>query len=66
VPRLLETSHGGKAAILQNQKGQTDSSTNNKSDILISDNEEETCMLKDAAISRDWNVRKKEAEKILK
>jgi hypothetical protein len=41
VPRLLETSHGAKAAILWNQQGQTDSSTtNNKSDILILDNEE--------------------------
>jgi hypothetical protein len=50
VPELVETSQGGKAAILRNQQGQTDSSTNNKSDILIPDNEEQTCMLTDAAI----------------
>jgi SH3-like domain-containing protein len=69
LPKLVETSHGGKAAILRNQQGQTDSTTtnnnnNNRSDILIPDNEEETCMLTEAAISRDRNVIKKEAEKI--
>jgi hypothetical protein len=42
------------------------STSNNKSDILIPDNEEETCMLTDVAISRDRNVIKKEAEKIPK
>jgi len=54
-------------AIWRTQQGQTDSSTtNNKSGILIPDNEEETSMLTDVAISRDRNVIKKEAKKILK
>ena len=39
---------------------------NNKTDIIISDNEKRTCMLIDVAISGDRNVIKKEAEKILK
>ena len=39
---------------------------NNKPDIIIRDNEKGTCMLIDVAISRDRNVIKKEAEKILK
>jgi hypothetical protein len=38
----------------------------NKPDIIMCDNEEETCMLIDVAISGDRNVIKKEAEKILK
>jgi hypothetical protein len=38
----------------------------NKHDIINSDNEKRTCMLIDVAISRDRNVIKKEAEKILK
>jgi len=46
---------------------QTDRSIpNNKPDIIIRDNEKRTCMLIDVAISRDRNVIKKEAEKILK
>ena len=39
---------------------------NNKPDIIIRDNEKETCMLIDVAISGNRNVIKKEAEKILK
>jgi hypothetical protein len=39
---------------------------NNKPGGIICDNEEETCMLKDVAISGDRNVIKKETEKILK
>jgi hypothetical protein len=39
---------------------------NNKPDIIIRDNEKGTCMLIDVAISRDRNVMKREAEKILK
>jgi hypothetical protein len=39
---------------------------NNKPDIKIRDNEKRTCMLIDVAISRDRNMIKKEAEKILK
>ena len=39
---------------------------NNKPDIIIRDNEKETYMLIDVAISGDRNVTKKEAEKNLK
>jgi hypothetical protein len=39
---------------------------NNKSDIIIRDNKEGTCMLIYVAISGDRNVIKKEAEKISK
>ena len=49
-----------------NQQVQTDRTIpNNKTDIIIRDNEEGTCMLIDVAISGDRNVIKKEAEKIL-
>jgi len=44
----------------------TELSPNNKPDVIIRDNEKGTCMLIDVAISRDRNVIKKEAEKILK
>jgi hypothetical protein len=67
VPKLVETSHGTKAAILRNQQGQADSTIiNNKSDILIPANEEEACMLIDVTMLRDRNAIKKEAEKIIK
>ena len=50
-----------------NQQVQTDRTIpNNKPDIIIRDNEKETCMLIDVAISGDRNVIKKEADKILK
>ena len=50
-----------------NKQVQTDRSIpNNKPDIIIRDNEKGTCLLIDVAISRDRNVIKKEAEKILK
>jgi hypothetical protein len=39
---------------------------NNKLNIIIRDNEKETCMLIDIAISGDRNVMKTEAEQILK
>ena len=39
---------------------------NNKPDIIIRDNKQGLCMLTDVAITGDWNVIKKEAEKILK
>jgi len=39
---------------------------NNKLDIIIRDNKQETCMLIDVAIPEDRNVVKREAEKILK
>jgi hypothetical protein len=40
--------------------------SNNKSDIIIHDNEKRTCMLIDVAIPGDRNVIKKQAEKISK
>ena len=67
VPKLVETSQGGKVTILWNQQVQTDRTIpNNKPDIVIRDNEKGTCMLIDVVISGDRNVIKKEAEKILK
>ena len=52
VPELVETSQAGKIAILWNQQVQTDGTIpNNKSDIIIRDNEKGTCLLIDAAIS---------------
>jgi hypothetical protein len=39
---------------------------NNRTGIIIRDNEKRTCMLIDVAISGDRNVIKEEAEKILK
>jgi hypothetical protein len=67
VPKSVETSQGGKVIILWNKQVQTDSTIpNNKPDIIIRDNEKGTWMLIDVAISRDRNVIKKEAEKILK
>jgi len=67
VPKLVETSQGGKVTILWNQQVQTVRTIpNNKPDIIIRDNEKGTCMLIDVAISGDRNVIKKVAEKILK
>ena len=58
---------GRHVVILWNQQVQTERTIpNNKSDIIIRDNEKRTCMLIDVAISGDRNVIKKEAEKILK
>ena len=67
VPNSVETSQGGKVTILWSQQVQTDTTIpNNKPDIIICDNQKGTCMLIDTAISRDRNVTKKEADKILK
>jgi hypothetical protein len=67
IPKSIETNQGGKVTILWNQQVQTDRTIPNiKPDIIIRDNENKTCTLKDVAISRDRNVIKKEAEKILK
>jgi hypothetical protein len=67
VPKSVVTNQGGKVTILWNQQVQTDRTIpNNKPDIIIRDNEKGTRMLIDVAISRDRNVIKKEAEKILK
>ena len=50
-----------------NQQVRTDRTIpNNKSDIIIRDNEKRTCIQIDVAISGDSNVIKKEAEKNLK
>jgi len=67
VPKSVETSQGGKVTILWNQQVQTDRIIpNNKPDIITRNNEKGACMLIDVAVSRDGNVIKKEAEKILK
>jgi len=67
VSKSAETSQGGKVTVLWNQQLQTDRTiSNNKPEIIIRDNEKETYMLIDVAISGDRNVIKKEAEKILK
>ena len=57
VPKSAETSQGIKVTILRNQQVQTDRTfPNNKPDIIICDNEKETSMLIDVAISGDRNV----------
>jgi hypothetical protein len=67
IRESVETSQGGKVTILWSQQVQTDRIIpNNKPDIIIRDNEKRTCMLIDVAISRDKNVIKKEADRILK
>jgi len=67
LPKLVETSQGGKVTLLWNQQIQTDRTIpNNKPDIIIHDNEKGTCVLIEVAISGDRNVIKKETEKILK
>jgi len=67
VPKSVETDQGGNVTILRNQQVQTDRTIpNNKSDIIIRDNQKRTCVLIDVAISGDRNVIKKEPEKILK
>jgi hypothetical protein len=66
VPKSVE-SQEGKVTILWNQQVQTDRNIpNNKSNIIIQNNEERTCTLIDVAIPGDRNVIKKEAKKILK
>jgi hypothetical protein len=66
VPKLVETGHKGKAAILWNQQVQTDTTIpNNKPDIIIRDNGKRNTYDNRVAISGDRNVTKKEAEKIL-
>ena len=54
VPKLVETSQGGKVTILWNQQVQTDRTIlDNKPDIIIRDNEKGTCMLIEIAMSGD-------------
>jgi hypothetical protein len=61
VPKSVETSQGSKVTLLWNQKVQTDRIIpNNEVEIIIRDNEKETCMLIDVAILGDRNlIRKK-------
>ena len=60
VPKSVETTQGGKVTILWNQQVTTDrTTTNNKPDIIIRDNEKRTCILIYVAISGDSNVIKK-------
>ena len=68
VPKSVETGQEGNVTVLWNQQVQTDRTiSNNKSDIIILDNEKRTCrFIIDVAIWGDRNVIKKEAEKILK
>jgi hypothetical protein len=67
VPKSVETSRGGKVTILWNQQVQTDRTTSsNKPDIVIWDNNKGISMLIDVAVSGDRNVIQKEAEKIAK
>ena len=67
VPKLVETSHERKIAILWNEQLRTDRTVpNNKQDVIMRDNKQGTCMLIDVAVPADINVIKKEAEYILK
>ena len=67
LPKSVEISQGGKVTVFWNQQIQTDTTIpNNKPDVLIRDNENETCILIENTNSGDRNVIKKEAEKILK
>jgi len=67
VPNSVVTNQGGKVTILWNKQVQTDRTIpNNKSEIIIRDNEKGKCVLIDVAITGHRNVIKKEAEKILK
>jgi len=57
VPESAETSQEDKVTILWNQQVQTDRTIpNKKPDIIISDNENGTCMLIDVADVRDRSV----------
>ena len=61
MPKSVETSQEGTVTILWNQQVQTNRTIpNNKPDIIIRDNEKETFMLIDVAISGDRNVIKNE------
>jgi len=60
VPKSVETSRESKVTVLWNQQLQTDRTfPENKSDIIIGENEKGTCVLIDVAISGDRNVIKK-------
>jgi hypothetical protein len=64
VPESVETDQGSTVTILWNQQVQTDRTIpNNKTDIIVRDNEKGTCMLIDVAMSGDRNVIKKKPRK---
>jgi hypothetical protein len=68
VPKLSQTSRGGKVTILWDQQVQTNRTIpNNKPEItrIICDNKNGTHVLIDVAISGDSNMIKKETEKFL-
>jgi hypothetical protein len=59
VPKSLETSHESKVTMLHNQQVNTDRRIlNNKADIIIRDDEKETCVLMDAC-----NFRRQKCDK---
>jgi hypothetical protein len=65
--KSVTTSHEGKVTILWNQQVQTSRNiSNNKPDIIIRDDKQETRMSIDVAILGFRNVIKKEAKKVLK
>jgi len=67
VQKSVETSHEGKVTILWNQQVRTGRNIpDNKSDNILRDNVEGSCMLIDIAIPGHRNVFKKEDEKFLK
>jgi hypothetical protein len=67
VQKSVETNRKSKVTILWNQQVQTDRTIpNNKQNSTIHANENGTCMLIDVAVSKDRNLIKKEAKKILK
>jgi len=60
VTESVKTNNEGKVAILWNQQVRTvRTSPNNKPDSVIRDTKQGTCMLIDAAVSRDRNLIKK-------
>ena len=59
VPKSVETSYEGKAAILMNQEVRTDRSIpNNKPDNIIRDNKIGTDMLIDVTIPGDFKIQR--------
>jgi hypothetical protein len=64
--KSVETSPTSKQSMLGNQKVRTDRTIpNNKTDVIIRDNEKGTCTLISIALSGDRNVIKIETESIL-
>jgi 3-deoxy-D-manno-octulosonic acid (KDO) 8-phosphate synthase len=67
VPESDKTSYEGKVTILRNQQVQTNRTIqNDKPNIIICDDKQQTFMLINLSIPGDIHVIKKEAEKILK